>query len=132
MEQFDVRADKKRNRFYCILKGFFLESEIDLALDRISGELLNLSAGYDVILDIQDLKTSPEYNKKLFYEKLIHLAKSDSRYIFNVNQDKNLKSVKKFGKSSFDNHSKIKLISYIQEAEDYLEQDFLLKNLFYN
>ena len=65
MEQFDVRTDKKRNRFYCILKGFFLESEIDLALDRISGELLNLSAGYDVILDIQDLKTSPEYNKKL-------------------------------------------------------------------
>ena len=45
MEEFDIRTDKKRNRFYCILKGFFLESEIDLAMDRIYCELLNLTAG---------------------------------------------------------------------------------------
>ena len=132
MEEFDIRTDKKRNRFYCILKGFFLESKMDLALDRISCELLKLTAGYDFILDIQNLKTSPDYVKKLFYEKLVHLTKSDCRYFFNINQNKNLKSVKKFGKSSFDNHSKIRMISHIQEAEDFLEQDYLLKNLFYN
>jgi hypothetical protein len=132
MEQFEIRADNKKNRFYCILKGFFLESEIDLALNNISSELLNLSGGYDVIIDIQEIKTSPEHMKKVLYEKLMHLIKSDCRYIFDVNPGKSVKPVKKFLKATHENLNKIRSVSYIKEAEDFLEQDFLLKNPFYN
>lgn len=132
MEEFHVRADSKRNRFYCILKGFFLESEIDLSLDSISGELLKLSDGYDVIMDIQDLKTSPDYMKRKFYESLMRLIQNDCRYIFIVDPDKLSNPLKKFGKSAFHNHVRVRLISDIQEAEDFLEQDYFLKNLFYN
>jgi len=132
MEQFNIRADKKRNSLYCVLKGYFLESEIELALDRISDEISNLTSRYDVILDIQDLKTSPEYMKRVFYEKLIRIIQSDCRFIFDVNPDKNFNPFKKSGKSALNNHVKIRVISRVQEAEDFLEQDFLLKNLFYN
>jgi hypothetical protein len=132
MEEFDIRIDKKRNIFYCILKGFFLESEIELALDRISDELSKLSDGYDVILDIQDLKTNPDFMKELLYEELIHLTKSDSRYIFNVDQSRNRESLKKSEKSIFGNLKKIRVIFDIQEANDIIERDYLLKNIFYN
>ncbi len=132
MEEFDIRADKNRNRLYCILKGFFLESEIDLALDKISVELLNLSAGYDVILDIQGLKTSPDYMKRIFYEKLIQFTRSGCRYLFCVDPGKIANAVKKFGRSTLYHHQKIRLVSYMNDAEDFLEKDSLLKNLFYN
>ena len=132
MEEFDVRVDRKRNRFYCILKGFFLESEIDLSLDSIAGELLKLTDRYDVILDIQDLKTSPDYIKRKFYESLMRLIQTDCRYVFIVDPDKFFKPLKKFGKSAFHDHARVRLIANIQEAEDFLEQEYLLKNLFYN
>ena len=132
MEEFDIRIDKKRNIFYCILKGFFLESEIELALDRISIELSKLSDEYDVILDIQDLKTNPDCMKELLYEKLIDLTKSNSRNIFIVDQNRNPESLKKSEKSTFNNLNKIRVISDIQEAQDFIEQDYILKNIFYN
>jgi hypothetical protein len=132
MEEFDIRIDKKRNIFYCILKGFFLVSEIELSIERVTVELSKLSDGYIVILDIQDLKTSPGFMKELLYEKLIHLTKSKSRYIFNVDQDINPESSKKGIRSTSDNLEKIRLISDIQEAKDFIEQDYILKNIFYN
>jgi hypothetical protein len=132
MEQFDIRADKNRNRFCCLLKGFFLESEIDLAFDRISAELKNLTDGFDVILDIQNLQTRPESLKDLFYERLKKMIEPDCRYIFKVTNEKTSKTLKKPGKSAHDDHRRIRPISNIREAEDLLEGDFLIKNIIYN
>ena len=132
MEQFDIRADKNRNRFYCILKGFFLESEIDLAFDRISAELENLRDGFDVVLDIQNLQTRPEYLKDFFFEKLKKIIESDCSYIFKVTHEKASKTLKKPVRSAHDDHRRIRPISCIKEAEDFLESDFLIKNIIYN
>ena len=98
MEQLDIRTDNNRNRFYCILKGFFLESEIDLAFNKISLEVQNLTDGFDVILDIHDLKTHPEYLKELFYEKLRNLIQANCRYIFNVIPDNRIKPLRELEK----------------------------------
>ncbi|MBN2213420.1 MAG: hypothetical protein JW723_04185 [Bacteroidales bacterium] len=132
MEQFDVHADKNRNRIYCILKGFFLESEIDLAFNRISDELNKLTDGFDVILDIQNLKTQPEFLQELFYERFKMMIDPDCRYIFKVTQDKIFKPVIETDRNIFANHNRIRLISHIQEAEDFLESDLLFKNIIYN
>lgn len=132
MEQFDIKTDKNRNRLYCILKGFFLESEIELAFDRISTELNDLSDGYDVILDIGNMRTQPEILKKLFDDRLKKIIEPDCRYIFKVTPDKILKQDKNLDRFPHDNHSRIRCISYIQEAEAFLETDSLIKSIIYN
>lgn len=132
MEQFDIKTDKNRNRLYCILKGFFLESEIELAFDKISTELNELSDGYDVILDIAHLRTQPEFLKELFDDRLNKIIEPDCRYIFKVASDKILKPDKNLNRFQHENHSRIRWISYIQEAEDFLETDSLIKGIIYN
>ncbi len=132
MEKFDIKTDKNRNRLYCILKGFFLESEIELAFDIISTELNELSDGYDVILDIGNMTTQPEFLKELFNDRLKRIIEPDCRYIFKVIPDKRLKPEKYLDRIPRVNHRRIRWISYIQEAEAFLETDSLIKGIIYS
>lgn len=61
MGDFDVRADVAKNRLHLRMAGFFRSSEGPDMLRRLTRELDDLRHGFDVILDMTDLKPgSPE------------------------------------------------------------------------
>lgn len=133
MELFEIKSDKLQNRLYIVLKGFFLESELDLAYDKLLRELRQMKFGMDVIIDISNMKTKPEYVKDIFYERLLMRVKPDSRYIFRVTQNNKIfESLKNFGKSNPESHIRIKYINSVKEADQFLEQICVMNNIYNN
>ncbi|MFO7658480.1 MAG: hypothetical protein R6W78_15590 [Bacteroidales bacterium] len=133
MELFEIKSEKLQNRLYIVLKGFFLESELDLAYDKLLRELRHMKFGMDVIIDISKMQTKPEYIKDIFYERLLMRVKPDSRYICRVTQNnKILESLKNISKSGPESHVRVKYINSVNEADIFLEQICLMNNIYNN
>ena len=78
------------------------------------------------------MRTQPEFLKELFDDRLKKIIEPDCRYIFKVTPNKMLKPDKNPDKLPHENHSRIRWISYIHEAEAFLETDSLIKGIIYN
>lgn len=127
MEQFEIRTDMQRNRIYCLLGGFFLESEVDLAFDNIRDEVKKLNSGYDVIVDIQNLYTRPGNLKDIFFCRLKNLVIYECRYLFKITgNNKLLERIKKISISKHNYMNKIKFPANIKAVEAYIEKDLYL------
>jgi hypothetical protein len=56
MNNFLVQADSENNRLRIVLDGFFVKSEIELAFCLLRIERKKLQPGFDVFVDIENLK----------------------------------------------------------------------------
>ncbi len=63
INDFIVQAYPGKNLMTVILNGFFMKSEIELALYLASNEAKKLQRGFEVLVDIQNLKVAhKKYN----------------------------------------------------------------------
>lgn len=99
MELLHIKTDKEKNRLYFVLKGYFLQSEVDLVVNKLCREIFKLRPGFDVIVDIKDFKASSEDLKDLILIKLEKLRVSGSRNFINVTGKNSIIEV--FGKYQF-------------------------------
>ena len=133
MDHFEIKSDKSKNRLYIILEGFFLESEVELALDKLNYEMKNLKFGFDTIIDITHMKTKPEFVKNLFFDQIIQRTKSEAKFIFNISS-KNIivESFRSSKRISNETNTRIRYFHSVEEAENFLERNSLLKNIYSN
>lgn len=133
MEQFNIKSDKTNNRLYVILKGYFLESEIELARNILLRELKELRFGLDLIIDISDMITNPAYLSDMFYHRMIHIVKDESRYITRIiKKYRRFESLKKYMKLNSEVSVRIKNFTSVQEAEDFLNHNQLTNIIYCN
>lgn len=67
INSFIVKALPENNRLVVLLDGYFMKSEIDLALHLIAKEAERLASGFGVFLDVQNMdvlkRDYPKYLK---------------------------------------------------------------------
>lgn len=122
MEVLHIKTDKEKNRLYFVLKGYFLQSEVDLVVNKLCREIFKLKPGFDVIVDIKDFKASSEDLKDLILVKLEKLRMSGSRNFINVTGTNRMFEV--FGKykfSSLIDSGKFIRVSSVNEGKDILD-----------
>lgn len=57
LEQFKIKASERNNRLNIVLSGYFLMSEVELALHLMKRESKKLQSGFEVTADIRNFKT---------------------------------------------------------------------------
>ena len=68
INNFTVKAYPEKNTLVMVLNGFFMRSEIELALHLARIESIKLNTGFDVLVNIENLKVAQKefdmsYNK---------------------------------------------------------------------
>ena len=85
INDFLIRAYPKENRLKVTLDGFFMKSELQLAIHLVRKESIKLNPGYEILLDIKNLKTD---RRELNFNKLSRLLmKMGGGTILNVGLD---------------------------------------------
>lgn len=123
MELFDIRSDNRENRVYCILKGYFLGSEIELVIHKLNKEISTLIPGFDAIIDIEDITLSSKESATMLGEYIEKMKIIGARYILKVNRQNEIEDeYDKFCSNNFNFFCRYFTVSSIKEAETLIER----------
>lgn len=87
INDFLIRAYPSRNELYICLDGYFMKSELELALQLAKSESRKLLPGFKIVLDILNLRSSL-FKSKTDYKKIERLLKMMGGGIVSVSGQK--------------------------------------------
>ncbi len=119
MNEYEIRADIRKNRLYVTLRGFFNEADAKEMADKAIQEIKKLKPGFDVINDISNFKPGSQQSTEELKRAAIFMQQHGADRMIRVVPATTIGSMQ-FARNSGTVGYDVDIASSVEEAEEML------------